>query len=76
VNTAWTRSSRSFSQNPEDDDHECHVCGGEIPTERGAQPVEGKEYAAMRHNDQCEPYAFTERYVHKSCLPEYLEQSE
>jgi len=38
--------------------------------------VEGEEYAAMRHNDQCKPYAFTERYVHKSCLPEYLEQSE
>jgi len=24
-------------------------------SKKGAQPVEGEEYAAMRHNDQCEP---------------------
>ena len=67
---------KEFLSEPDDEDHECHVCGGEIPTERGAQPVEGEEYAAMRYNDQSEPYAFTERYVQRSCLPEYLEQSE
>jgi len=67
---------KEFLREPEDEEHECHVCGEEIPTERGVQPVEGEEYAVMRQNDSSEPYAFTERYVHRKCLLGYLEQSE
>jgi len=68
--------AREFLSEPSDESHECHVCGTEIPTERGAQPVEGQEYAVMRENDASQPYALTERYVHKGCLGKYLERSD
>ena len=63
-----------FLSDPPDEDYECHVCGEEIPTERGVQPVEGEAYAVIRRNERSEPYAFKERYVHRCCLAEYLEQ--
>lgn len=60
---------------PETEEQDCYVCGEEIPLEEGVQPVEGEEYAVIRENSENKPYPLTEKWIHRDCLPQYLEQS-
>jgi len=67
---------QEYLSEPEEERSECYVCGKEIPTQRGSQPMEGGRYALIRENIPSRPYVMTERLLHTDCFTEYLNQRE
>ena len=67
---------QEYLSEPEEERCECYVCGKEIPTKEGAQPVEGGQYVVIRENIPSEVCLMKQRPLHIDCLSEYLDQQE
>ena len=65
---------QEYLSEPEEERSECYVCGNEIPTQQGTQPVEGERYALIRENIPSEASLMTERLLHADCITKYLNQ--